>query len=62
MVHVNGTLITDYTEGDPVPEKQADWEPDRGRRPTTGYIGLQNHGGEDTVYFRAVSMRPLPQE
>jgi hypothetical protein len=59
MVHVNGTLVTDYTEGDPVPEKQEDYEPDRGPRPTEGYIGLQNHGGEDVVFFRAVKMRPL---
>ena len=59
MVHVNGTLVTDYTEGDPVPEKQEDYEPDRGQRPTEGYIGLQNHGGEDVVYFRSVKMRPL---
>lgn len=59
LVHVNGTLVTDYTEGDPVPEKQEDYEPDRGPRPTEGYIGLQNHGGEDVVYFRSVRMRPL---
>ncbi|NBB72117.1 MAG: DUF1080 domain-containing protein [Bacteroidetes bacterium] len=59
MVHVNGVLVTDYTEGDPVPEKQESYEPDRGPRPTEGYIGLQNHGGEDVVYFRSVKMRPL---
>jgi hypothetical protein len=60
MVHVNGELVTDYTEGEPVPEKAADYEPDRGPRPTEGYIGLQNHGSGDTVYFRSVEMRPLP--
>ena len=62
MVHVNGELVTDYTEGDPVPEKQEEWEPDRGPRPVEGYIGLQNHGGEDVVYFRSVKVRPLEQE
>lgn len=59
VVHVNGVLVTDYTEGDPVPEKTVWYEPERGRRPTAGYIGLQNHGAEDVVYFREVSIRPL---
>lgn len=59
VVTVNGVLVTDYTEGDPVPEKKIWYEPDRGRRPTAGYIGLQNHGDEDTVYFREISVRPL---
>ncbi len=58
-VHVNGALVTDYAEGEPVPEKAADYEPDRGPRPTEGYIGLQNHGDEDVVYFRSIQMRPL---
>ncbi|ARA92427.1 MAG: DUF1080 domain-containing protein [Bacteroidetes bacterium] len=60
-VHVNDVLVTDFTEGDPVPEKRIWWEPDRGRRPLHGYIGLQNHGPEDVVYFREVSIRPLPR-
>lgn len=61
LVHVNDTLVTDYTEGDPVPEKKEDYEPDRGPRPTEGYIGLQNHGDEDVVYFRSISVRPLEE-
>ena len=59
MVSVNGELVTDYTEGDPVPEKKIWYEPDRGRRPTKGYIGLQNHGDEDVVYFKEISVRSL---
>lgn len=59
QVHVNDTLVTDYTEGDPVPEKEEDYEPDRGPRPESGYIGLQNHGEQDTVYYRGVKVRPL---
>lgn len=59
MVHVNGVLVTDYTEGDPVPPKQAWYEPDRGPRPLKGYIGLQNHAPEDVVYFKEISVRPL---
>lgn len=59
IVEINGVLVTDYAEGDPVPEKNADWEPERGPRPRAGYIGLQNHGDGETVYFREVSVRPL---
>jgi len=61
VVHVNGTLVTDYTEGDPVPPKEEDYEPDRGPRPAEGYIGLQNHGEGDTVYYRRVRVRPLEE-
>jgi len=59
IVTVNGELVTDYTEGDPVPERELPWEPTRGRRPAEGYIGLQNHGGEDVVYYRSVDVRPI---
>ena len=59
MVHVNDTLVTDYTEGDPVPPKEESYEPDRGPRPAEGYIGLQNHGDGDTVHYRSVRVRPL---
>jgi len=59
IVHVNGVLVTEYKEGDPVPEKVKDYEPDRGPRPTAGYIGLQNHAEEDVVYFKEVSYKPI---
>ena len=58
-VTVNGELVTDYTEGEPVPAKKEQYEPDRGLRPNEGYIGLQNHGDKDVVYFKEVSLRPL---
>ena len=58
-VRLNGVLVTDYTEGQPVPPKKQTWEPDRGRRPDFGYIGLQNHSDADTVYFKEISVRPL---
>lgn len=58
-IEVNGTLVTDYTEGDPVPEKRSANDPDRGRRPDFGYIGLQNHDEHATVTFREVSVRGL---
>lgn len=59
VVRVNGVLVTDYREGDPVPERKFDYEPERGPRPVSGYIGVQNHGGDDVIYFREVSYRPL---
>lgn len=62
VVHVNGVLVTDFTEGDPVPEKLQRYEPDRGPRPLSGYIGLQNHATKDLVYFRNISVRPLQAE
>jgi hypothetical protein len=58
-VTVNGELVTDFKEGDPVPEKKAKWEPDRGLRPDEGFIGLQNHSKKDTVYFKEISLLPL---
>lgn len=59
QVHVNGELVTDFKEGDEVPEKKIWYEPDRGRRPVKGYIGLQNHGDEDIVFYKEVSYRPM---
>ncbi len=61
LVYVNGTLVTDYTEGEPVPEKVETYEPDRGARPAEGYIGLQNHGSDDVVYFKEVSYKALQE-
>jgi len=63
VVVLNGVKVTDYTEGQPVPERVKDYEPQRGRRPDAGYIGLQNHPREDKtdsgVYFKEVAVRPL---
>ena len=59
VVTVNGTKVTDHREGDPVPEKKQKYEPERGTRPASGYIGLQNHGAKDTVYFKEVSVARL---
>ena len=58
-VEVNGSLVTDHREGDETPERRHDYEPKRGPRPITGYIGLQNHGAGDEVYFRSIRVRPL---
>ncbi len=59
IVYVNGELVTDFTEGDPVPEKTRDFEPNRGPRPESGYIGLQNHDPLSTVWYREVAVKKL---
>jgi len=59
IVRLNGVKVTDFTEGQPVPPKHAgSIDPDRGPRPDSGYIGLQNHPGAP-VYFKEVSIYPL---
>ena len=60
-VELDGTEVTrfDSAAKDLPPRKQ--WhEPKRdAQRPTTGYIGLQNHDPGDVVDFKEVSVRPL---
>ncbi len=59
VVMLNGVKVTDYTEGGPVPERKFSFEPQRGRRPMVGYIGLQNHSDNDIVFFKEVAIKPL---
>ena len=59
MVVLNDVTVTDYTEGQPVPERKFDFEPQRGTRPNEGYIGLQNHSDNDIVFFKEVSVQSL---
>src|SRR5712671_2127395 len=59
IVMLNGVKVSDYTEGDPVPERKFSFEPQHGPRPLEGYIGLQNHSDEDVVFFKEVSVQPL---
>ena len=62
IVYVNNIKVTDYKEGDAVPERKFDYEPFHGRRPDSGYIGLQNHGENDVVYFKEVAVKPLKKD
>jgi Domain of Unknown Function (DUF1080) len=62
IVYVNGEKVTDYTEGQPVPERKFDFEPFHGIRPNSGYIGLQNHGDDDVIFIKEVSVKPLPKK
>ena len=59
IVYVNGEKVTDFTEGDPVQPKTRDFEPERGPRPESGYIGLQNHDPLSTVFFKEVAIKKL---
>jgi hypothetical protein len=59
IVTVNGVKVTDYTEGMPVPPKKLWFEPFRGTRPNEGWIGVQNHGEKDVVFYKEVAIRPL---
>jgi len=61
VVYLNAIKVTDFTEGQAVPAKPpGSHDPDRGPRPDSGFIGLQNHPGSE-VYFREVSVTPLPR-
>jgi len=59
LVVLNDVTVTDYTEGQPVPERKFKFEPQRGPRPNEGFIGLQNHSKNDVVLFKEVSVQPL---
>jgi hypothetical protein len=58
-VVLNGVKVSEYTEGDPVPERKFSFEPQRGPRPIEGYIGLQNHSDKDVVMFKEVAVKML---
>jgi hypothetical protein len=60
IVMLNGVKVTDYAEGDPVPERKLDWEPQRGRRPDEGWIGLENDDGKKhTIFFKEIAIKAL---
>ncbi len=58
-IAVNGTPVNDFRGDQDVPERKRWFEPQRGPRPDSGYIGLQNHDERSVVHFREVSVRPL---
>ena len=57
IVILNGKKINEFVGDQPVPPRKQWFEPVRGPRPDSGYIGLQNHDARSTVYFREVSVR-----
>jgi hypothetical protein len=60
-VDLNGVPVTRFNPSkDEIPPRTKPYEPERGPRPTKGYIGLQNHHAGSDVLFREVTVRPLP--
>ena len=62
LVELNGQRVTTFDPRKPNLPAQKQWhEPKREpKRPVAGYIGLQNHDPGDVVWFKEVSVRPLP--
>lgn len=56
-VSLNGELVNIFDPSQPVPERKQWYEPVRGPRPVTGYIGIQNHDGNSTILFREISVK-----
>jgi hypothetical protein len=56
-VTLNGQLVNEFngTSNDVPPRKQW-YEPVRGPRPDSGYIGLQNHDANSKLYFKEISV------
>ena len=59
IVKVNGVLVTDYDGVSAVPDKSKSYEPERGPRPESGYIGLQHHDNTSVISFKEISVTPL---
>ena len=57
VVYLNGEKVNDFQGNQQVPERKQWYEPIRGPRPDSGYIGLQNHDGNSTVYFKEISVK-----
>ncbi|MCI0463604.1 MAG: DUF1080 domain-containing protein [Gemmataceae bacterium] len=62
LVDLDGQRLTTFDpDGKDVPKNRKWFEPRREpKRPTAGYLGLQNHDPGDVVFFKEVSVRPLP--
>lgn len=56
IVKVNGVVVTDYDGVTPAPDKVKAYEPDRGRRPDTGFIAVQHHSGKGVVTFKELTL------
>jgi hypothetical protein len=64
LVDLEGQRIATFDpEGPEVPRVRQWFEPKREpKRTETGYLGLQSHDPGDVVWFREISVRPLPAE
>lgn len=57
IVFLNGKKVNEYTEGQAVPERKMHYEPVRGPRPDSGFIGIQNHDANSKVMFKEISVK-----
>jgi hypothetical protein len=64
FVDLDGTRVTAFDPESPdLPPANEWYEPKREpTRPEVGYLGLQNHDPGDVVWFKEVSVRPLPPD
>ncbi len=62
LVDLDGQRVTSFDPASPdLPARKQWYEPKREpKRPEAGAIGLQNHDPGDVVWFKEVSVRPLP--
>jgi hypothetical protein len=58
-ISLNGVMVNEFKEGQEVPLRKQWFEPVRGPRALSGYIGLQNHDGNSKVYFKEISVKNL---
>jgi hypothetical protein len=60
LVDIDGKRVTTFDSDGKTPAERQWYEPKREpKRPTAGYLGLQNHDPGDVVYFKEISVRPL---
>lgn len=57
IVRLNGKQVNEFRGDQPVPPRKMWFEPVRGPRPASGYIGLQNHDPGSIVRFKEISVR-----
>jgi hypothetical protein len=63
LTAINGVPVAEFDSSRPAPPRKdtsPHGDPERGPRPQSGYIGLQNHDKNSVVYFKEVSVRSLP--
>ncbi|BDC52202.1 hypothetical protein F183_A45170 [Bryobacterales bacterium F-183] len=57
-VILNGEKVNEFMGNQEVPPRKQWYEPIRGPRPDSGYIGLQNHDKNSSVHFKEISFKP----
>ena len=64
FVDIDGQRITSFDPASAeLPARKQWYEPKREpKRPEVGYLGLQNHDPGDVVWFKELSVRPLPAD